>query len=194
MDQYVYPKNILFTKVRDVKTPERGTPESAGIDFFMPEMDQKMIKDLLKKNEKSCIIVLKDSIIIPAGERILIPSGIKVWIENKETMLMAANKSGISTKHGLIFTAEVVDSDYTGEVHIGLYNTSHQMVTINPGDKLIQFIQVPVFLSKMIEVDNETYQKFVEFYGTQRGDGGFGSTDSKESELFDENGNPNIIK
>lgn len=194
MDKYVYPKNILFTKIRDVKTPERGTSESAGIDFFMPEIDQKMIQDLLKKNEKSCIIVLKDSIMIPAGERILIPSGIKVWIENKETMLMAANKSGVSTKHGLIFTAEVVDSDYTGEVHIGLYNTSHQMVTINPGDKLIQFIQVPVFLSKMIEVDNETYQKFVEFYGTQRGEGGFGSTDKKDPELFDENGNPNIIK
>lgn len=194
MDKYVYPKNILFTKIRDVKTPERGTSESAGIDFFMPEMDQKMIQDLLKKNEKSCIIVLKDSLMIPAGERILIPSGIKVWIENKETMLMAANKSGVSTKQGLIFTAEVVDSDYTGEVHIGLYNTSHQTVIINPGDKLIQFIQVPVFLSKMIEVDNETYQKFVEFYGTQRGEGGFGSTDKKDPELFDENGNPNIIK
>ena len=30
---------------------------------------------------------------------------------------MAANKSGISTKQGLIYTAEIVDSPYTGEIH-----------------------------------------------------------------------------
>lgn len=194
MNNYVYVKNILFTKLRDVKTPERGTPESAGIDFFMPKMDTKMIKDLLEKNNKSSIIVLNDSVIIPAGERILIPSGIRVWIEDKETMLMAANKSGVATKLGLIFTAEIVDSDYTGEVHLGVYNTSHHPVTLYPGDKVMQFIQVPVYLSKMIEISPDQYDVIKNFYGTVRGEGGFGSTDKKDPELFDENGNPTIVE
>lgn len=33
---------------------------------------------------------------------------------------MAANKSGVATKDGLTFTAEIVDSPYTGEMHIGI--------------------------------------------------------------------------
>lgn len=194
MNNYIYVKNILFTKIRDVKTPERGTPESAGIDFFMPDIDESFVQAFLAKNKESNAILFKNGLTIPAGERVLIPSGIKVWIEDKETMLMAANKSSMSTKYGLIFTAEVVDSDYTGEMHIGLYNTSHNPVTVYPGDKLIQFVHVPVYLSSMVEVNGEDYQKVVDFYGTMRGDGGFGSTNKKDPELFDENGNPTIVE
>lgn len=38
---------------------------------------------------------------ISPGGRVLIPSGIKVLINPKESMLMAANKSGVATKDGL---------------------------------------------------------------------------------------------
>lgn len=190
MDNYVYVKNILFTKLRDVRTPERGTPESAGIDFFMPNIDEDFVNAFLAKNQYSNAVLYSDGLTIPAGERVLIPSGIRVWIENKETMLMAANKSGVATKLGLIFTAEIVDSDYTGEVHLGVYNTSHNPVNLHPGDKVMQFIHVPVYLSRMVEVNGETYETIKEFYGTTRGEGGFGSTDHKDPELFDENGNP----
>ena len=191
MNNYIYVKNILFTKLRDVRTPERGTPESAGIDFFMPNIDEDFAKAFLAKNQDSNAVLYRDGFTIPAGERVLIPSGIKVWIENKETMLMAANKSGVATKLGLIFTAEIVDSDYTGEVHLGVYNISHNPVTLYPGDKVMQFIHVPVYLSRMVEVNGETYETIKEFYGTTRGEGGFGSTDYKDPKLFDENGNPN---
>ena len=194
MNNYVYVKNILFTKVRDVKTPERGTPESAGIDFFMPTIDESFVQAFIAKNQNSNAVLYRDGLTIPAGERVLIPSGIRVWMEDKETMLMAANKSGVATKLGLIFTAEIVDSDYTGEVHLGVYNTSHNPVTLHPGDKVIQFIQVPVYLSKMIELSNDQYEAVKNIYGTLRGEGGFGSTDHKDPELFDKDGNPNISR
>ena len=190
MNNYVYVKNILFTKIRDVKTPERGTPESAGIDFFMPNIDESLVNAFIAKNPDSNSLLFRDCLTIPAGERVLIPSGIRVWIEDKETMLMAANKSGVATKLGLIFTAEIVDSDYTGEVHLGVYNTSHNPVILYPGDKVMQFIQVPVYLSKMIEISDDQYDVIKNFYGTVRGEGGFGSTDKKDPELFDEDGNP----
>lgn len=192
MEDVIYLKNILFTKLGEVKSPERANIHDAGIDFFMPSITPEFAQAFLAKNKDSHATLYRDGLTIPAGERVLIPSRIKVWIENKETMLMAANKSGLSTKLGLIFTAQVVDADYTGEVHVGIYNTSHAPVSISAGDKIMQFIHVPVYLSKMIEVNEETYQEFVEYYGTDRGSGGFGSTDKKEPELFDKDGNPAV--
>lgn len=72
-------------------------------------------------------------IALKPGHRILIPSGIKGLLEPPASMLMAANKSGIATKKGLIFTAEIVDSPYVGEIHIGIYNTSQEIQVIEAG-------------------------------------------------------------
>jgi hypothetical protein len=44
---------IKFLKIRDVKSPERGTDEAAGIDFFVPEYNPKF-KEILKKRILSC--------------------------------------------------------------------------------------------------------------------------------------------
>ena len=63
-------------------------------------------------------------------------------------MLIAANKSGIATKKGLLFTAEIVDSPYVGEIHIGVYNASQESQIIEAGQKLVQFIHVPVYITE----------------------------------------------
>lgn len=39
-------------KIRDVKDATRGTPGSAGIDFFMPKLTDDFLVDLFKKNKK----------------------------------------------------------------------------------------------------------------------------------------------
>jgi dUTP pyrophosphatase len=110
------------------------------------------------------------------GERVLIPSGIKTWLE-PGTALIAANKSGVASKKGLIFGAQVVDSDYAGEVHINVINTSDREVTIQTGEKLIQFIHTPVLLSPVEEVDAKEFERLHD--KSQRGEGGFGSTGVK---------------
>ena len=176
-------KEVLFTLIRDVKSPVRGTSEAAGIDFFVPNFNNEFYNDLTDKNVDNEhlgieYIVYKDDngknqlqIKLYPHARILIPSGVKVGIE-PGTMLMAANKSGVSTKKGLSYTAEIVDSDYDGEVHIGVVNTSDEEVYITTGDKLMQFIHVPVFLSSLKEVslnDMSEYHK-----NSLRGDMGFG--------------------
>ena len=96
-------------------------------------------------------------------------------LEPRSSMLMVANKSGISTKQGLIYTAEIVDSPYTGEIHIGVYNTSHEIQVIEAGTKLVQFIHVPIYLTEPKEVTNEEFYKDAQYWGT-RGNNGFGST------------------
>ena len=187
-----------FIKVRDVKSPSRGNEGDAGLDFYIPK--DLTLQDLVKANpqlifhcntqlifhceipEPGKVTLEYNSnnqvqvIYISPFTRILIPSGIKGLLEPRDSMLMAANKSGISTKKGLIYTAEIVDSPYTGEIHIGIYNTSHEFQIIEAGTKLVQFIHVPIYLTEPEEVTNGEFNNDASDWGT-RGNNGFGSTD-----------------
>lgn len=171
---------VKFLKVRDVKSPLRGTPEAAGIDFFVPNYNDQFEKDFVDKNPAIRYEVNNENasmkMWLAPGERVLIPSGIHTWME-PGTALIAANKSGVATKKGLIFGAQVVDSDYAGEVHISVINTSKYDIYIETGDKLIQFIHTPVLLSSIDEVDKSSYDFLHD--KSQRGAGGFGSTGTK---------------
>ena len=177
--------DIIFTKIRDVKSPSRayGETESlaAGTDFFIPEYNSEFYSDLVKKNPNKSDYTLAVSpkldslsIVIEPGGRINIPSGIKVCIEDKNTCLLAVNKSGIASKKGLTTGACLVDSDYRGEIHINLLNVSNEPVTINTGDKIIQFMNFPVFYPSWNEVTNTDYDNLAS--KTDRGSGGFGSS------------------
>ena len=147
---------MKITRIRDVKTPIRGTTGSAGIDFFVPNDYPPNL----------CTI--------DPGDRYFIPSGIKANVPNGYA-LIAMNKSGVSMKKGLMVGACVVDSDYQGEIHLHLINASNKTVTIEPGDKLTQFLLVPVDHCKIEEVPLGLL--FEE--ETTRGSGGFGSTGVK---------------
>lgn len=148
-------KTIKFQKIRDVKSPERGTDKSAGIDFFVP------------------LDVRYNHTLYP-GEGILIPSGIKAVIP-KGHALIAFNKSGVATKRGLSVGACVVDEDYQGEIHLHVYNrTSRVIDSPKPGDKLVQFLLIPVEYPKIEMYENNIFSET-----TERGEGGFGSTGTK---------------
>jgi dUTP pyrophosphatase len=144
---------MRIAKVRDVITPTRGTTGSAGIDFYVPS----------DYPENLCTI--------KPGERFFIPSGIKANVPDGFA-LIAMNKSGIALKKSLMVGACVVDSDYQGEIHLHLINTGTNTVTIEPGDKLIQFLLVPV---NHCEIDAVSIDSLFD-EETTRGSGGFGST------------------
>lgn len=184
---------LRFTKVRKVATPSRGNVGDAGLDFYIPE--DLTFEQLAKANEgsgvpffhvpeytiprpgKAYVYTSGDvvkGIILGPNSRVLIPSGIRVLIEPRESMLTAANKSGLAKK-GIIFTSQVVDSPYTGEVHIGIANIGTDCYKILAGKKATQFIQVPVILSEPEEISEEEYLQLSENWGT-RGNNGFGST------------------
>ena len=176
---------LEYIRVRKVHELTRGTNEAAGIDFYVPEYDEKFMHDLIKKNPNAHvryeltdisdgqnIVGHKLYITLLPGSRILIPSGIKTAIQ-PGTMLMAANKSGVSTKQGLVYTAEIVDSDYSGEIHLGIANFTDEPTKIVSGQKLVQFIHTPIILSKPTEIDVEIYEKY--HMGSARGEKGFGS-------------------
>ena len=159
---------MKVAKVRDVKTPERGTAKSAGIDFFVPN-------DFIET-------------VLPPQRDMLIPSGIKAQVP-EGFMLMAAEKSGVVTSKQaavaagrtpkptaytttVVLGAKIVDEDYQGEIHIHLVNVGNDVVKIEPGTKIAQFILVPVSYENVEVVPED--QLFLEV--SDRGDGGFGST------------------
>lgn len=142
---------MKISKTKDVKTPNRGTPESAGIDFFVP-------------NE------FEETIVSP-GESVFIPSGIKANVP-KGHALIAFNKSGVALKKKLSIGACVVDEDYQGEIHLNLFNFGKEKTTIFPGEKLVQMVLVPIFYDGLEVVSEESLFES----STTRGSGGFGST------------------
>lgn len=172
---------ILINKIREVKTPDRGTSKAAGLDFYMPKIDDSFIKAFLAKNP-TCSLDKnfneeKTALLIPPHTRVLIPSGIRTYM-NRGTALIAENKSGLSTKKGLLVTATTVDSDYTGEIHLGLYNSDKfETAEFVENDKVLQFIHHEVFLSEVTEVDNLDFD--IAHGETERGANGFGSTSKK---------------
>jgi dUTP pyrophosphatase len=142
---------MKISRIRDVKIPTRGTSKSAGIDFFVPNDYPELT--LLPGN----------SALIPTGIKANIPTGY---------MLTAFNKSGVATKQLLIKGAEVCDEDYQGEIHIHVINVGTEAQLITPGQKLIQFVLVPVFYDIIEDVPFDDLY----FGTTERGEGGFGST------------------
>ena len=144
---------MKISKIRNVKTPTRGTPGSAGIDFFVPD----------DYPHKLCEIKPLERFFIPSGIKANVPEGFA---------LIAMNKSGVALKKGLTVGACVVDSDYQGEIHLHLINTSDKPVRIQPGDKLTQFLLIPVEHCPVTVVDVDDLYEDV----TTRGAGGFGST------------------
>ena len=62
----------------------------------------------------------------------------------------------------------VVDSDYRGEVKVGLINLSDKDYTITNGERIAQIVIAPVIMPTVEEVN--------ELDETERNAGGFGST------------------
>lgn len=142
---------IYFSKIRDVKTPSRGTELSAGIDFFIPN-DYWTVT--LEPNTNH-----------------LFPSGIKVDIP-KDKVLIAFNKGSIAGKRNVVVGSAIIDADFQGEIFIDLHNIGTEPVTFEPGDKIIQFLLMPINYSVMKEKPIEDLYSET----TKRGEGMLGST------------------
>ena len=164
---------MKFYKTLEVKSPTRGTPVAAGIDFFVPNNTEEFVTAFKEKNPNIQIDAF--GIVLGPHERVNIPSGIRAEVPEGHA-LIAFNKSGVSLKYGLDVGATVVDEDYQGVIHLSLVNTSEDIVRIEYGQKIIQFVLIPVNYEMPLEVDTEE-ELFTR--NSKRGSGAFGSTGTK---------------
>ena len=109
---------------------------------------------------------------IEPGERCVFPSGLAAEIP-AGTAGFVFTRSGLGIKKGIHVTngVGVIDSDYRGEIQIGLQNLSAEPYTVQPGERIAQMIIMPYFAPVIEEVTSLTE--------TDRGAGGFGSTGTK---------------
>lgn len=100
----------------------------------------------------------------------LIATNLKVNVPAGHVGLLWS-RSGLSVKHKIEVGAGCIDSGYTGEVKVHLYNHGEAPFNIKIGDKIAQLLTIPINL--------DHYKKVENLEDTSRGDGGFGSTDSR---------------
>jgi dUTPase len=167
---------IKFLKTRAVKSPSRANRFDAGIDFYVPEFTPEFVNELKIKN--ATLEITQFGVYLKPGQRVLIPSGIYCQMENNDRALIAANKSGVATKQGLVFGAQVVDYEYQGEIHLSLIYTGDGTCEILPGQKILQFLEMPIFTSEILVSETLSVDTFYKT-STTRGADGFGSTDKK---------------
>lgn len=134
---------------KDIPFPSYATPGSAAMDL------------------RACIDA---PVTIPAGERAMVPCGFAIALPSADYVALVFARSGLAIKSGIAPAncVGVIDSDYRGEVIVGLLNSSKADYTIRPGDRIAQLAIMPVTQAAVAVVD--------ELDETARGAGGFGST------------------
>lgn len=113
---------------------------------------------------------MDESITLNAGERHLVPTGIAIALPSAEYVALVFARSGLGIKKGVCLSngVGVIDSDYRGEIGVGLVNLGDAPYTVQPGDRIAQLMVVPVVQPTLTVVDT--------LDETERGAGGFGST------------------
>ena len=122
-----------------------------------------------------------DYIIIGPHTTCVIPSGIRGILEPEASMLQANDKSGVSSKKKLKVTASIIDSPYTGEIHHVVFNTTNEPVRIDLGEKLVQYIHIPIYLTKPEEISDSEFEKLKTEKELKSGRGSDGMGSGKET-------------
>ncbi len=146
-------KELKIKKVREnAKIPTRATTGSAGMDLY------------------ACI---DEPITLKKGDKAIIPTGIAIGLDDPHYAAFVYARSGLAIKHGigLLNSVGVIDSDYRGEICVGVIKQTDPEYTIEPFERIAQMVIEPVELPEIVEVDN--------LDDTDRGSGGFGSTGTK---------------
>lgn len=113
---------------------------------------------------------MDEAVVLAPQSLASIPTGIAIALPSADYVALIFARSGLGVKHGVSLSngVGVIDSDYRGELRVGLTNLSDTPYTVRPGDRIAQLAVVPVVQAQLEFCD--------ELDETGRGAGGFGST------------------
>ena len=128
--------------------PKYQTALSAGMDLYANVKEAITLKSLERK-------------LIPTGLFLELPEGYEAQVRPR---------SGLAIKNGIsvLNAPGTIDADYRGEIGVILVNLSTEDFSINNGDRIAQMV-----ISKY---ETAEWQEVAEINETERGAGGFGST------------------
>ena len=117
----------LFVKRLDprVQLPAYQTPGAAAMDLAA---------------------LLEEPLTVAPRALVSIPTGLAIALPDAGWVALIFARSGLGIKHGIALSngVGVIDSDYRGEIRVGLTNLSDMPYTIQPGDRIAQLMVVPV--------------------------------------------------
>ncbi|MBE6904499.1 MAG: dUTP diphosphatase [Ruminococcaceae bacterium] len=113
---------------------------------------------------------IEESLTILPHTPVKIKTGISIEIPDSSCVGLVFGRSGMGINHGITLSNSVgvIDSDYRGEICVGLINNSEKPYTINPMDRIAQL----VFMNFI----NVEFEEAYELSETKRNKSGFGST------------------
>ena len=129
--------------------PAPATAGSAGVDL------------------RAC---LDAPLVLQPGDTVLVPTGIAVHLGDAGLAGLILPRSGLGHKHGIVLgnLVGLIDSDYQGQLMVSVWNRGHSAFTLEPGERMAQYVVVPVVRPTFEVVDG--------FSASDRGSGGFGHT------------------
>jgi dUTP pyrophosphatase len=141
-------KRLEPEKDQDIPLPRYMTADAAGMDVCAAIADNLALQP-------------GRIALVPTGFAMSIPRGFEAQIRPR---------SGLAVKHGItiVNSPGTIDSDYRGEVKIGLINLGSEPYTLKRGERIAQMVIQRVYQAH-IEVVSE-------LDWTDRSVGGFGST------------------
>lgn len=135
----------------DIPLPCYMTPQAAGMDICA---------------------AIEDTLSLPPGDIALVPTGFAMALPPGYEA-QVRSRSGLAVKHGVtvVNSPGTIDSDYRGEVKVGLINLGKKPYTLRRGERIAQMI-----VQQVIQAGIRVVGQLDE---TQRNAGGFGSTGNR---------------
>jgi dUTP pyrophosphatase len=131
----------------DVPLPAYAHPGDAGVD----------------------LVTTVDAVVAP-GERVLLPTGIAIALPEGYAAFVHP-RSGLAVRHGvsLVNAPGTVDAGYRGEIKVSVINHDpREPVTLRRGDRIAQLV--------VQRVEHAVFHEVETLPGSDRGEGGFGSS------------------
>ncbi len=138
----------LLEHAADIALPEPASAGSSGADL------------------RAAIV---EPVTLAPGARALVPAGIRVEIpEAFEAQVRP--RSGLALRHGVtvLNSPGTIDSDYRGEVGVILINHGDEPFTLKRGERMAQLV--------LLRVERVEWLEAEDLAGSERGEGGFGSS------------------
>ena len=142
---------ILDPRLVD-QLPAYATPGSAGLDL------------------RAC---LDAPLTLQPNAWQLVPTGMAMYLKDPAYAALILPRSGLGHKHGIVLgnLVGLIDSDYQGQLMVSAWNRSTVPFVIEPMERIAQLVIVPVVQAQFNIVET--------FPGSERGEGGYGSTGKK---------------
>jgi dUTP pyrophosphatase len=139
---------LRLPAARDLPLPARASAGSSGFDLRAAIEGERILRP---------------------GERLLVPTGLAVEIPPGWEGQVRP-RSGLALRHGIgmVNAPGTIDSDYRGEVGVLLINLGSEPFTLRRGDRIAQLV--------VARVESVEWEEVQALDGSDRGEGGFGST------------------